>query len=471
MAEIILALDRSSVRTYDKDGHLHIARANISKANVCEYLAEEIPGWRELGLQAGKLYRLYRDPRELEKAAPTAAGKPILISHQPVTAGDYPADKIIGAIDGDVEWHAPYLMAPLTIWPKEAIDRIDSGKQRELSLGYRYRPDFTPGRVGGEQYDGVMRDIVVNHLALVEDGRAGPDVVVGDSKENLNMKDRNTAGKAKFAADALKLAQDGKFDTLAELIAAFTDAPGEGHPGGEEMDAEPAALGGAPEPAKPAPGAAQAPGAEEEQPEAGGDPVAQIKAFLAGKLNPEDMETLEGMVAKLGGGEAKKPAGEEAPAKPPVSGDEEADEPIVKQEVSPFGAGGVKGEDEGNPKEMDDMVTKPAMDAAIAASVAAGVAAERKNQREIRDAEKAVRPYVGELAIACDSAVKVYQTALGMLNVKDAGKVSDPIALRAILGLVKIPGQRDPSPRIAADAARSKGYAERFPEAARIQRI
>ncbi len=40
---------------------------------------------------------------------------------------------------------------------------------------------MTPGTYAGVRYDGVMRDIAANHVALVRKGRAGPDVVVGDS--------------------------------------------------------------------------------------------------------------------------------------------------------------------------------------------------------------------------------------------------------------------------------------------------
>jgi hypothetical protein len=40
---------------------------------------------------------------------------------------------------------------------------------------------MTPGTYGGIKYDGVMRDIVGNHVALVEEGRAGADVHVGDA--------------------------------------------------------------------------------------------------------------------------------------------------------------------------------------------------------------------------------------------------------------------------------------------------
>ena len=39
---------------------------------------------------------------------------------------------------------------------------------------------MTPGDYQGEPYDGLMRDIVGNHVALVREGRAGADVVVGD---------------------------------------------------------------------------------------------------------------------------------------------------------------------------------------------------------------------------------------------------------------------------------------------------
>jgi hypothetical protein len=41
---------------------------------------------------------------------------------------------------------------------------------------------MTPGTSPeGEKYDGRMTQIVANHIALVEAGRAGPDVMVADS--------------------------------------------------------------------------------------------------------------------------------------------------------------------------------------------------------------------------------------------------------------------------------------------------
>ncbi|UNI73795.1 hypothetical protein KP12_393 [Klebsiella phage KP12] len=66
-----LAFDRASVRTIDANGRLQISRTNISKANVNAYYGREIPGSEELGLEPNKLYRLWRHPDELRKAAKT----------------------------------------------------------------------------------------------------------------------------------------------------------------------------------------------------------------------------------------------------------------------------------------------------------------------------------------------------------------------------------------------------------------
>lgn len=183
-----LAFDRASVRRVDGDGHLHVEVSPITKACVSEYWGSEIPDGERLGLDPGRLYRLYRDPAELEKAAPSFAGKPILSVHRPLTASDHAHKVVVGSIGQDVRWEPPYLVAPLSIWDGEAIEGIESGEQRQLSAGYRYRAEMIPGSVGGVAFDGTMRSITANHLALVSKGRAGPDVVIGDEALKLKGK-------------------------------------------------------------------------------------------------------------------------------------------------------------------------------------------------------------------------------------------------------------------------------------------
>jgi hypothetical protein len=180
-----LALDRESVREMDRDGRLRVAVANISKANICPYRGSEIPGADELGLDPEKVYQLFRDPEELKKAAPSFNGVQILRKHIPVSAEDHQPWDVVGATGTDAKFVDPYLQNSLSIWERGAIDGIESEEKRELSCGYHYVPIMETGTYNGKHFDGRMTQIVGNHVALVEDGRAGSDVVVGDSADEI----------------------------------------------------------------------------------------------------------------------------------------------------------------------------------------------------------------------------------------------------------------------------------------------
>jgi hypothetical protein len=172
-------MDRS-LRSIDADGIMTVEMSRISKANVCPYKGSEIPNWQELGLDPNRIYKLFRDPKELEKGAPTFDGKPLLIRHVPVTA-DLPNKSLWVGTVGACSFEAPYLITrPLTAITREAQDLIESEEQRELSAGYRYDAEMIPGVFGGEAYDGRMVNIRGNHVAIVSKGRAGPDVHVAD---------------------------------------------------------------------------------------------------------------------------------------------------------------------------------------------------------------------------------------------------------------------------------------------------
>jgi hypothetical protein len=116
---------------------------------------------------------------------------------------------------------------------------------------------------------------------------------------------------------------------------------------------------------------------------------------------------------------------------------------------------------------------KPAMDAkAVQMAVDAALKAERVRQKAIRDAEEAVRPYVGASpAMSFDSAAQVYRHALGSLGVDGVEAIKDVTALKIILKSQPVPGSERRPPaekRLGMDAAASKSFFDRFPGAARI---
>lgn len=235
------ALDRS-MRRIDADGHLHVEMSNISKANVCEYFGREIPGGVERGLNPNELYPLYRDPAELKAAAPTFAGKPLLMRHQPITA-DMPAKELwVGTVGTDVRYEHPYLRAPLSVWTQEAIDAIhadpdDPESLRELSPGYRYTVDWSPGTTPeGVAFVGRMRNIMANHLAIVHEGRTGPDVFVADEAPKGFSKMKFPRVLAALAA-ILPALKHSDAVALDEALAADAFKPAEDGMSAEDMKA------------------------------------------------------------------------------------------------------------------------------------------------------------------------------------------------------------------------------------------
>ena len=497
-----LAFDRGTVRSYDVDGRLKIEVANISKANICPYVGHEIPGWEELGLDKSKVYQLFRDPEELEKAAPTFNNLPLLEKHVAVSADDHQPDLVIGATGSDAKFSAPYLTNSLVVWAKSAIDGIEKDEKKELSSAYHYVADMTPGEYLGTRFDGVMRSICGNHVAIVMEGRAGTDVVVGDSKEQVTMatKSKKTIrsiltigavsaflqprlkkdyGKISFdhALDGLtstnfsarkpsiiaavkkattgKLAHDASVDGLEQVLNMIEGV--EDKIEDMESSAEPV----------------KEETREENNTMPGND--ADVPNFLKGKLTDDDYKTCMDMMAKgtakdysqgneLGNElgmkalqDRKKKEEEDRKAKDENIDDDDKKDATAKDEPSPF-------------KGKPEVGGGKAMDAAIASAVKVATDSAIKVQRGIREAETAVRPWVGELTVAFDSAEGVYRHALTMLGVEC--KDVHASALKHILGVQPKPGAR---PRngaeaaVAMDAATSDDFAKRFPEAARLR--
>lgn len=452
----IMALDRAaSSRVYDADGHLHVTRTPISKANVCEYWGHEIPGADELGLVPTRKYRLLRHPDELAKAAASSNGKQLLLGHVPVSADDPQKDKWVGSTGTDAEFDGTYLYNSLHLHDREGIQSIEDADKaqdaeadapkgaKELSSAYRYRADMTPGVFKGEPYDGVMRDIDFNHVALVPEGRAGADVVVGDSQlkdlKEISMKKVLTrfAGASAFALSLSlkpKLAADAKID-LSDAFDGVT----------KKNFAEKRA------------------GIE-----------TAVKGLVAGKL-AKDAKIDD--VLKLALDEAEKFEIKEGADEDPSSGlplskedmekkaKDESDDDEDKDDDKKKAEDEEKEEAEKNAKGEEDKakdkkgLDKKAMDEALKVH---GDNIKRE-MREVAQAYADVEPYVGKLALGMDSAATVYRTALKGLGM-DAKLVDGlhPDALKPILDAQKKPGEK--SPRIAQDqaAGNAAGFAGRW---------
>ena len=182
-----LAFDRGSVREKDRNGFLHVKISPLTRVQVAPYYGREIPGFEELGLERDKIYYGYRPEEELKKESTinSVNGIPIQLRHHADFADNPAKETRIGATGTEATYKSPFLMNSLHFFDKKAIDLIESDAMKELSLAYRYKPDFkSSGEVNGQKYDFTMRDLSGNHLALVEKGRAGREVLVYDENPN-----------------------------------------------------------------------------------------------------------------------------------------------------------------------------------------------------------------------------------------------------------------------------------------------
>jgi uncharacterized protein len=128
----------------------------------------------------GSVRREYRP--ETEVASPDSlasfAGKAITSEHPPVLLdADNTKDYQVGFSGTEVVYDNGFVKAVMTITDQDTIERIMQGDAREVSAGYRVNYDPTPGVTdSGEHYDGIQKEILGNHIAVVRRGRAGPQV-------------------------------------------------------------------------------------------------------------------------------------------------------------------------------------------------------------------------------------------------------------------------------------------------------
>lgn len=399
----VIALDRGSVRTVDIDGRLHVALSNISKASVDPYYGYEIPGCDQLGLEPNRIYRMLRCPLELAKAASTFNNLPILSKHIPVSAEKPSKNFVIGSTGTDAAFVSPYLQNSSVIWDAQEIKEINARRKKDWSCGYYYTPSMEAGNFNGLPYDGVMRNIVGNHVALVDQGRAGPDVMVGDKMPRglAMVRSRRSLmlNGALAAIIAPRLAADKALDLSSVLdnVTAKTR--------GEDTDALAASVLAIASPLIAA------------------DKALDV-AMITGAIMAADMCKDDDMAE---------------------DDDDEADEDEADEDDKDVAAMAAK---------KAKMAKKKEAMAADRAVLRAEIFAE---SAAIRDAERAVAPFIGEVRTSHDSAASVYKLALDHAKIDLTGV--DSSAFKALVSMLP----KSKSSELALDnAPAGKSFDERF---------
>ena len=447
-----LSLDAApSMRSKDANGFLHVASSNISKETVNPYYGREIPGWEERGLDPNHIFYGYRAGEELAKAAKTFDGLPLLVDHHIEDAEAPQKEFRVGSLGTDARWEAPYLKNSLIVTDAEAIRAIEDGRMKELSCAYRYEPDWTPGTFEGVPYDFIMRNIQGNHVALVEEGRAGADVVVADAKprETITSKMEKTMKgffrRFRGAKDSDPEVEKKEVELAQGIIDLHKRNPqtGEIMDVTEDADKAEAVMAAvskiasklSPEEVEELTKAVQALGTDEdvEVVETEDDDLDTAEAVEYGEEKERDKLMSEHMredkaededepaydeedlkaAADRCGMDAEDPAFQKAFAEGVRYGEE-------KEKAEPKHLDSLH-ESEGAKKAMDEEEVKAAMDAALRSASSRAEAKVVAKFRALSAAAEAVRPVLGSIdPLAFDSADGIYGAALRKMGIDTA---------------------------------------------------
>lgn len=207
------------------EGFLLCEEVPVARSGMMIYGPDETP------IEAGPdgVVKIYRDSEDIfrPETIASAQGKPV--------TNDHPDEDVVpeswkelaegiamnvrrgeGAMDD-------LLIADLLVTTPESIRLIQEGK-REISLGYEADYDEVSPGVGKQS------NLIINHIALVEQGRCGPRCAISDRKPTLNEGDSSMATKDKkhsrlvnMMMKAFKAKDADEVEQLAKQVAEDSD--------------------------------------------------------------------------------------------------------------------------------------------------------------------------------------------------------------------------------------------------------
>lgn len=172
MKNKIQRFDRFEV--HPTTGQLRID-AIVTRSGIFDYRSDD-----------GNNIREFRPPEEVFKLESLESLKNIPVTPGPDhpkefitsdTLNTSPETKMIGLTGREVQTMKPFVKVDLVIFDPETLKNLErrrvDGTPTEVSLGYEVTIEHRKGSFEGESFDQVQTNIIYNHLALVDQARAG----------------------------------------------------------------------------------------------------------------------------------------------------------------------------------------------------------------------------------------------------------------------------------------------------------
>lgn len=206
-----------------QDGYL-VAEVRCARTGLQDYLGVE------LGVDS-PVVSVYRSEDEVfnHDSLASFVGKPTTDDHptEPVTADNW-KQYAVGSVGESVMRDGEFIRVPITLMDKAIIDKVKQGKV-EISMGYTADVEFGDGVTKeGMPYQARQKNIRINHLAIVDRGRAGSQCRIGDNATPWGKSPiiNDTRGNMKhLIVDGLTIeTTEASFANVQKIVDAKGDA-------------------------------------------------------------------------------------------------------------------------------------------------------------------------------------------------------------------------------------------------------
>lgn len=211
----------------DHNDFWYIKDNPLSKVGIFPYLGRQISS----ELEPDKIYNVLRPEEELNNEETLNSFKlvPFVDEHTMLGTreGMQPAEEkgVHGVIGENVYFKDGIIYGDLKIFSESLKEEIENGK-KELSMGYFCDYELKNGEYNGEPYQAVQKNLKINHVALVDEGRMGADVRVLDSKitfdtikeiKEMTKTQKKSLGKSALDEDIEEITKD-ECNTQDEIV-------------------------------------------------------------------------------------------------------------------------------------------------------------------------------------------------------------------------------------------------------------
>ena len=198
----ILDTKKYSFNTYlsenlyrDQDGYLVCENANLGRTGIQRY------GAKELGLKdKSGIIEVHRKPEDVfdEESLQSLEGRPFVLGHNSGTNIKNFYSKAKGIVF-NVRRNGNNIAGDIRIFDEETANLVEKGKLRELSLGYKSKLFYDKDK---DEYS--FKEIIYNHLALVEKGRAGNAMIFDEERIEEEMENQELETKNEVVEDSVE---------------------------------------------------------------------------------------------------------------------------------------------------------------------------------------------------------------------------------------------------------------------------